>query len=133
MDTATRTAVIDGALRELHDYYVLPELAAKMWQAAIRERQQRHETTRGGAHPSGSRRINDHFYIQVPWARSINYITKTDWEGVGVEPDVKVPAARALPTALLMALEKRASRVTDPDLIELLKQSIESVKKELGP
>src|SRR5207248_2089606 len=91
------------------------------------------ETTRGGAHPSGSCRINDHFYIQVPWGESINHITKTNWEGVGVEPDVKVPAARALQTALLMALEKRSSKATDPNLIELLKKSIESVKRELGP
>jgi hypothetical protein len=31
---------------------------------------------------------------------SINPITHTNWESVGVEPDVKVPAADALATAL---------------------------------
>jgi retinol-binding protein 3 len=34
--------------------------------------------------------------------RSIN-LTQTDWEGTGVEPDVKVPADRALERALELA------------------------------
>ncbi len=58
------------------------------------------ETTGGGAHPVRGRRIDDHFMIGVPFARAINPITKTNWEGVGVEPDVKVPAGDALKTAL---------------------------------
>src|SRR5262249_18538830 len=42
IDAATRTAVIDGALKALNDYYVFPDVAAKM-AAAITARQQRHE------------------------------------------------------------------------------------------
>src|SRR5258708_772815 len=42
IDAATRTAVIDGALKALNDFYVFPDLAAKMG-SAVRERQQRHE------------------------------------------------------------------------------------------
>jgi retinol-binding protein 3 len=61
------------------------------------------ETTGGGAHPIEPRRIDDHFSIIVPSARSISPITKTDWEGTGVEPDVKVPAAEALTEALTRA------------------------------
>ena len=57
------------------------------------------ETTGGGAHPVRGRRIDDHFMIGVPFARAINPITHTNWEGVGVEPDVKVPASDALATA----------------------------------
>lgn len=63
------------------------------------------ETTRGGAHPVRSHRIDDHFTIAVPFARAINPITKTNWEGVGVEPDVKVPASEALATALKLIAE----------------------------
>ena len=37
---------------------------------------------------------------RVPFARAINPITRSNWEGVGVEPDTKVPAAAALETAL---------------------------------
>ena len=56
------------------------------------------EVTGGGAHPVMGHRIDDHFMIGVPFARAINPITKTNWEGVGVTPDIKVPAADALST-----------------------------------
>ncbi len=61
------------------------------------------EATGGGAHPVAAHRIDDHFTIGVPFARAINPITKTNWEGVGVEPDVKVPASDALTTAQTLA------------------------------
>jgi hypothetical protein len=64
------------------------------------------ETTGGGAHPVAGRRIDDHFMIGVPAARAINPISKTNWEGVGVEPDVKVAAVDALATAQKLATEK---------------------------
>jgi hypothetical protein len=57
------------------------------------------ETTGGGAHPVRGERIDDRFMIGVPFARAINPVTKTNWEGTGVEPDVKVPAADALAKA----------------------------------
>jgi hypothetical protein len=64
------------------------------------------ETTGGGAHPVSGHRIDEHFMIGVPFARAINPITKTNWEGVGVVPDVKVPAAEALATAQKLAAAK---------------------------
>ena len=68
------------------------------------------ETTGGGAHPVSGHRIDDHFMIGVPFAKAINPISKTNWEGTGVEPDVKVPAADALATARKLAMEKLESR-----------------------
>ena len=64
------------------------------------------ETTGGGAHPVDFKRIDDHFRVIVPIGRSISPITKADWEGVGVEPDVKVPAAEALDVAQKLAAEE---------------------------
>ncbi|MDB4964532.1 MAG: hypothetical protein JWN44_221 [Myxococcales bacterium] len=61
------------------------------------------ETTGGGAHPTAAKRLDDHFGIGVPTGRPINPVTKKDWEGTGVEPDVKVPADRALDKALELA------------------------------
>ena len=58
------------------------------------------ETTGGGAHPMSSHRIDDHFLIAVPFARPINPVTHTNWEGVGVTPDLKVASEVALTTAL---------------------------------
>jgi hypothetical protein len=68
------------------------------------------ETTGGGAHPVAPHRIDEHFGIGVPFARAINPISKTNWEGVGVEPDVKVAAADALSTAQKLASEKLSSK-----------------------
>jgi C-terminal processing protease CtpA/Prc len=63
------------------------------------------ESTWGGANPGEVVRLNDHFAAFVPSGRAINPITKTNWEGVGVEPDVKVPASEALATALRLLAE----------------------------
>lgn len=61
------------------------------------------ETTGGGAHPINGMPAGDHFMIAVPVGRPINPITKKDWEGTGVSPDVKTTAADALDTALRLA------------------------------
>jgi Peptidase family S41/N-terminal domain of Peptidase_S41 in eukaryotic IRBP len=66
------------------------------------------ETTGGGAHPVSGHRIDDHFMIGVPFARAVNPITKTNWEGTGVEPDVPVKAADALQKAEELAAAKLA-------------------------
>jgi len=64
------------------------------------------ETTGGGAHPTDVKPIDDHFSVAVPFARSLNPITKTDWEGTGVEPDLKVTADEALDAALKIASDE---------------------------
>jgi C-terminal processing protease CtpA/Prc len=58
-------------------------------------------------------RIDDHFSINVPFARAINPISKTNWEGTGVEPDIKVPAADALAEALKRASEQSSEKATE--------------------
>jgi hypothetical protein len=64
------------------------------------------ETTGGGAHPVAGHTVADYFMIGVPFAKSLDPVTKTNWEGTGVEPDVKVPADDALTTAEKLAMEK---------------------------
>jgi peptidase S41-like protein len=64
------------------------------------------ETTGGGAHPVSGHTVADYFMIGVPFAKSLDPVTKTNWEGTGVAPDVKVPAADALATAEKLAIEK---------------------------
>ena len=53
-------------------------------------------------------RIDSHFFIRVPFGRFMNPITQGDWEGAGVEPDIKVAAADALDEALKRAREQTA-------------------------
>jgi retinol-binding protein 3 len=71
------------------------------------------ETTGGGAHPGGVRPITRYFGIWLPTGRAINPITKTNWEGTGIEPHIKVPAEEALTAAHLDALKKVRASATD--------------------
>jgi hypothetical protein len=71
------------------------------------------EVTGGGAHPTGAFRIHQRFMAMVPSMRSVNPITKTNWEGVGVKPDVAVPAGDALRVAHAAALSDVAATTTD--------------------
>jgi len=64
------------------------------------------ETTGGGAHAGVFHRIDDHFGMGITEVRVVNPYGKNDWEGVGVEPDVKVKAEDALETAKGLALEE---------------------------
>lgn len=89
------------------------------------------ETTGGGANPGGVVRINDHFGVFIPTGRAINPITKINWEGTGVEPDVKVPKELALKTAYLAALNKSFEKAKDNELKGALKDYIEKTQKEL--
>jgi hypothetical protein len=92
------------------------------------------ETSGGGAHTVTGRRINNQFAISVPSGRPINAVTKTNWEGIGVEPDVKMSAENALRAAHLIALEKQQQTLgTDaPGLRNEVATTIQSLRKELG-
>lgn len=68
------------------------------------------ETTGGGAHPVRAVRLNDRFVVGVPFMRANNPISKTNWEGTGVEPDVKTSADGALDRALELAREEIKAR-----------------------
>ena len=61
------------------------------------------ETTGGGANPGGGMPINDKLMVFIPTGKAINPVTKTNWEGVGVVPEVQVPAAEALDKAKELA------------------------------
>lgn len=91
------------------------------------------ETTGGGAHPGGPEIINDDFIINVPKGRAINPITKTNWEGVGVEPHIKVSQDKALATAQIKALEKLTEQATEKSDKSVYEWYLESLKAELNP
>ena len=90
------------------------------------------ETTGGGAHPGGSFRISDHFGMFISTGRAISPITKTNWEGTGVKPDVEVSKELALKTAYLLALNKAKEKAGDERLKGELQRLIAQTEKELG-
>ena len=86
------------------------------------------DTTGGGAHPGGMQRVTDHFGVWVPSGRAINPITKTNWERVGVRPDVAMPSDQALRAAHLAALRGLRQRATDPARQRQLDEAIAEVE-----
>ncbi|HEY2962064.1 MAG TPA: S41 family peptidase [Pyrinomonadaceae bacterium] len=90
------------------------------------------ETTGGGAHPGGGFRISEHFGMFVPTGRAISPVTKTNWEGTGVTPDIEVPADQALLVARLMALKKSLNTLTNPDIKGAMQEEIQKLEKELA-
>lgn len=62
------------------------------------------ERTRGGANPGTFEQLNEHFAVGVPTGVMMNEKVKSNWEGVGIVPDVEIPADQALRTAHLNVL-----------------------------
>jgi C-terminal processing protease CtpA/Prc len=62
------------------------------------------ETTRGGAHAGLRYPIHAHCEAFIPNRREINPISGTNWEGVGVQPDLPVTQEEALDIAYHRAL-----------------------------
>jgi retinol-binding protein 3 len=68
------------------------------------------EITGGGAHPVRGERASDRFVVRVPHMRAQNPISKTNWEGTGVEPDIKTSADEALDRAINEAKQSIGKR-----------------------
>jgi hypothetical protein len=73
------------------------------------------ETTGGGANAGDRFALGHGLVVNIPTARAINPITHTNWEHVGVKPDVEAPAAQAQQVAYVAILRARVAQVTDPD------------------
>jgi hypothetical protein len=71
------------------------------------------EPTGGGANQGGGVPLRAGFVAFFATARAINPVTKTNWERVGVKPDLAVPAPQALDAAHAHAV--RTILKTEPD------------------
>src|SRR5262245_55329018 len=86
------------------------------------------EVSGGGANPGREFRINEHFSVFVPTGRAINPLTRTNWEGTGIKPDIEVPAPQALKAAHLAALRKLLEAAASDRNKMMLKSVIEEVE-----
>ena len=82
------------------------------------------ETTGGGAHAGDPHRLSAHFMMFVPSGLPISPITHTDWEGVGVAPDIKASANNALNAAHVAVLKELIAAETDPRWNEILQSTL---------
>lgn len=96
------------------------------------------EVTGGGAHPVGGYPIAEHVGAHIPVGRAINPISGTNWEGVGVAPDIAVPSEQALRTAQILALrhvlEQAGEHAAGPlaDVLEEARAELAALEAEQG-
>jgi hypothetical protein len=88
------------------------------------------ENTGGGANPAPVYRLTDYFGSQIPIAKAVNPITKTNWEGTGITPDVSVPAEQALKTAHIAAVREIMNKQQNPVVKNMLNNLLEKLQKE---
>ncbi len=86
-------------------------------------------STWGGANPGDVVRLGDHFACFIPVGRAENPYTKTNWEGIGVQPDLKVDADKALGEAHGLALRKLIENCADEERKTELQQVLDEVMK----
>jgi retinol-binding protein 3 len=86
------------------------------------------ETTGGGANDNDFRRLGDHYRASISIGHAINPVTHTNWEGKGIEPNVKVPKEQALQTAYKSALEHLIGKTQDEKALGELQQALSSLE-----
>jgi hypothetical protein len=87
------------------------------------------ETTAGGANGSRRHPVEGGFIASVPYLRLVHPRTGTNWEGVGVIPDLKASGALALDLALLTDL----TRPGRPGGSESLDWTVAALRARVSP
>jgi len=87
------------------------------------------ETTGGGANPGGAFSLGSDLVAFISTGKAINPITHTNWEHVGVKPDINVPASQALFSSYAAILESLIHRTTDPADKQELEDALAFAKK----
>jgi hypothetical protein len=90
------------------------------------------QPTGGGAHAADFKLINDYFDMSIPMARAINPITNTNWEGVGVKPDVEIELKKAKDYAHAELIKAAAKQETDEILLARYKWQLEELECRLN-
>lgn len=91
------------------------------------------ETTGGGAHNTFEQPVGKGYIIHIPYGKAVNAITKSNWEGTGVKPDIEVPANNALATAQFKIFENLVANAKDEDELFDLNWQLAFVKAMSEP
>ncbi len=92
------------------------------------------ETTGGGAHPVEGHVFESlKVFMSLPFGRAVNPITKTNWEGTGIEPHIKVPADKALIVARIEATKALMEKATDEARKKQLAWVLQGLEVEKNP
>ena len=91
------------------------------------------EVTRGGAHTVTYRPLSSGFVCDIPFGKAISPVTKRNWEKVGVSPDIKVPAERALEIAESKIFEDAFNKAKDSSELKSLKWQFDLIQSMNHP
>ncbi len=78
------------------------------------------EITKGAAHVANPFIVNEYFLITLPFAKPINPITNSNWEGTGVEPDIPCEAEHAIDAVYKNELDRILMSNTDEAFLNTL-------------
>jgi len=67
------------------------------------------EVTKGGANRTKRINLDDNFSVSMPYIQAIHPVTKSNWEGTGVQPTIKTTEKEAFVRAYIAAILKTAN------------------------
>ena len=88
------------------------------------------ETTGGGANQASALPVGGGFVALFATGRAINPVTRTNWDGAGVKPDLATPAAQALDAAYTQALRAILKSARDEEDRRVLTRLLASLEKK---
>ncbi len=91
------------------------------------------EITGGAAHPVAPINISNGFFGNIPYARAINPVSKKNWEGIGVKPDISVNTNSALDAVILSFYDRQISISKDSGIVKTAKWMRIIVNSKLHP
>jgi hypothetical protein len=92
------------------------------------------ERTAGGAHAVEYFHFpEESLTVRVPTSRAVDPLTRTNWGGRGVEPDIQGASDRALIVANIEALKQLLSKESDDGQRYLLQWALDDYQNQLNP
>lgn len=91
------------------------------------------EVTKGEANPGYIFAINKEMYIMIPAFENVNPVTKTNWQGKGVMPDIRIGADKALIVAQAKAYEQLAASTAQQEIRSMYEWMATGLMAEAQP
>ena len=86
------------------------------------------KTTGGGANPGSDVTIKGQFVAFIPNGRAINPVTKTNWEGTGVKPNIEILEKDPLIETQIIALKKLIETTVDKKIKDYFQKSLTKIE-----
>ena len=86
------------------------------------------KTTGGGANPGSEVTIKGQFVAFIPNGRAINPVTKTNWEGKGVKPNIQILKKDVLIETQIIALKKLIETTSDKKKKDYFQKNLSKIQ-----